>query len=208
MVMRFARRWTEVSKGKVNFFFDRYDGTTNRPDLRVSFDTTKGSNSYIGSDALNVPKNKATMNFGWIPLQGGAGVDTIVIQEVVLHEFGHAIGLVHEHQSPGANIPWDTTALYEYYERTQDPPWTEEQVNSNILQRYAERDVDYNRYDVLSIMHYSIDNDLTIGDFETGWNTVLSVKDSMLVNRLYPYHPCVVNVDCCYDRAGRRVPCP
>jgi len=45
------------------------------------------------------------MNFGWdltVPGQRGTA----------LHEIGHALGLLHEHQSPFAGIHWDDEAVY------------------------------------------------------------------------------------------------
>ena len=47
-----------------------------------------GSWSYIGTDALHIPKESKTMNLGFID------------RSTVMHEFGHALGLIHEHQSP------------------------------------------------------------------------------------------------------------
>ncbi len=35
-------------------------------------------------------------------------------RRVVLHEFGHALGGIHEHQSPASGvIPWDKPKVYE-----------------------------------------------------------------------------------------------
>ena len=48
------------------------------------------------------------MNFGWIV--GGKKEEDI--RSVVLHEFGHALGAIHEHLSPMADIPWDRDAVY------------------------------------------------------------------------------------------------
>lgn len=47
-----------------------------------------GSWSYIGTDALHLPKESASMNLGFVDAA------------TVMHEFGHALGLIHEHQSP------------------------------------------------------------------------------------------------------------
>ena len=44
--------------------------------IRINFDINAGSWSYLGKDALNIPYNKATMNFGWFNIA------------TVLHEFG------------------------------------------------------------------------------------------------------------------------
>ena len=38
----------------------------------------------------------------------------------ILHEFGHALGMLHEHQSPANGIPWDETKLYDYYRAHYD----------------------------------------------------------------------------------------
>lgn len=55
-------------------------------DIRVSFDESDGAWSYIGIDNKSIPQNDATLNLGWLD------------KDVVWHEFGHAIGLLHEHQ--------------------------------------------------------------------------------------------------------------
>ena len=47
-----------------------------------------GSWSYIGTDAATIPKESFTMNLGFVD------------RSTILHEFGHSIGLIHEHQSP------------------------------------------------------------------------------------------------------------
>ena len=43
------------------------------------------------------------MNLGWI--HDSKSEDEL--RSVVLHEFGHALGAVHEHESPYASIPWN-----------------------------------------------------------------------------------------------------
>ena len=52
-------------------------------------------------DALTIPKDQPTVNFGW--LRHDSPYEEI--RRVVLHEFGHVLGLVHEHQIPGARNP-------------------------------------------------------------------------------------------------------
>lgn len=47
-----------------------------------------GSWSYIGTDASRIPLESFSMNLGFVD------------RPTVLHEFGHALGLIHEHQSP------------------------------------------------------------------------------------------------------------
>jgi serralysin len=37
------------------------------------------------------------------------------VRPVVLHEFGHVLGCIHEHSSPAAQIPWNKDTVYEQY---------------------------------------------------------------------------------------------
>ncbi len=106
------------------------------------------------------------------------------VNRVVLHEFGHAIGFVHEHSSPNGSIPWDVPKVIEYYERTQG--WSAEKTKYNVLSKYAVAQVNASVYDPLSIMHYSIPNSLTVGNFEVPWNAVLSENDKSWARLIYP----------------------
>lgn len=51
------------------------------------------------------------MNFGWFTNYTS---DT-EFSRTIIYEFGHALGLHHEHQSPTANIQWNKEKVYEYY---------------------------------------------------------------------------------------------
>ncbi|WP_419699053.1 M12 family metallopeptidase [Mucilaginibacter sp. NFX135] len=62
--------------------------------LRVGFQNT-GSWSHIGTNAKGIPRSRATINFGWL----SNTLPERDFKQVVLHEFGHALGLIHEHQS-------------------------------------------------------------------------------------------------------------
>ena len=88
---------------------------------------------------------------------------------MVLHEFGHALGAFHEHQSPDVEIPWDREAVYDYYAQQG---WSRLQVDRNLFEAYSPAGVRNSRFDAHSIMLYAVDNALTIGDWEVGWNRV------------------------------------
>lgn len=71
-------------------------------EIRIAFNPDNTSWSFVGKDCL-IPhseggpaKDKPTMNFGWLNEYSRDDV----LQSVVLHEFGHALGCIHEHQNP------------------------------------------------------------------------------------------------------------
>ena len=104
--------------------------------------------------------------------------------DVVLHEFGHALGCIHEHQHPEVGIPWDKSAVYRYFERTNG--WSKERVDHNIFRTVDRDSTQFSQFDPKSIMVYSIPNELTIGDFEVGRSTQLSSTDKQFIRHAYP----------------------
>jgi len=173
-VKQFALQWCQFANIKLEF--------DNSPDaeIRIAFQRD-GSWSYIGTDNLVIPKNQATMNFGWFT----TATPDEEYERTVVHEFGHALGCIHEHQHPNAGIPWDRDAVFRYY---MGPPnnWTREQVDTNLFQRYSATQTQFSNFDTKSIMLYPVDNALTLGDFEIGWNKKLSATDKEFIGVAYP----------------------
>ena len=121
------------------------------------------------------------MNFGWLKAQTADDE----YARVVIHEFGHALGCIHEHQNPSANIPWDKEVVYKYY---AGPPnnWDKEKTDHNLFRKYSQDISQFSEFDKDSIMLYAVPNEFTIGDFEVGFNRELSETDQSFISRLYP----------------------
>jgi hypothetical protein len=135
----------------------------------------------VGTDALTVPPGKPTMNYGWL----APDTELREYQRVVRHEFGHALGMIHEHQNPAAlgQIPWDKPKVYAYYAQQG---WSKEDVDFNVLQVYSEDSTNHTAFDSTSIMEYAIPDSLTIGSYAIGWNTEFSPMDVEFMKRQYP----------------------
>lgn len=104
----------------------------NAPDAEIRIDfQDDGAWSYIGTDCKDIPLNQSTMNFGWQD------------EGVVLHEFGHAIGLIHEHQNPLGGIKWNKPNVYR---DLGGPPnlWPKETVDHNMFATYAVEQINGN----------------------------------------------------------------
>lgn len=171
----YAKLWEEYANIKIDFGSDR------NAEIRVSFHY-RGSWSYVGADALAIARNEPTMNFGW--LTNDVPLDEFA--RVVTHEFGHALGFIHEHQNPTANIPWNKEAVYDYY---QGPPnyWTREQVDINLFTRYSADVTRFSEYDPQSIMLYPIPAAfLLVPSAAVGWNRTPSETDKRYAEILYP----------------------
>ena len=173
-VEKVARTWCNYANLKMDFTND------NDADIRITF-KQRGSWSYIGTDCGYIEKWKPTMNFGWLK----ADTSDIDYESVVTHEFGHALGCIHEHQSPSASIPWDKEAVYAYY---AGPPnsWSKEKVDINLFRTYSRTMTNASQFDPESIMIYSIPNEHTLGDFEIAWTTKLSERDKFFIAEQYP----------------------
>ncbi len=177
-VIQHAETWKSVA----NVGFD-FRGSEH-PDIRVSF-RQKGSWSCIGTEARRiVDPARPTMN-----LQLTLATPEDVFRRTVLHEFGHALGLVHEHQiRPGNPIQWNEQAVI----RAHRGIWSEAEVRRQILSRY-ETGTFFNRspklkvarFDAQSIMLYPIRKEWTRNGFSVAWNNDLSVGDKEFLAAVY-----------------------
>ena len=171
-----AAWWAAVANLKFEF--------NNAPDaeIRITFDPNDGAWSYIGTDCRSIPLNEATMNLGF--LDGGTAA----------HEFGHAIGLAHEHQNPAGGIQWNETVVIQ--EMAKSPNfWDEQKTRHNILRKYTADQVNGTAFDPASIMLYFFPSTWTLNGIGTRANEVLSQMDKEFVAgaRMYPKTGSVVS---------------
>lgn len=151
-------------------------------DIRISF-TKGGSSSYVGNEAeTQQPDQKLpTMNYGWL----AENTADDEYQRVVLHEFGHALGCIHEHQNPAGGIQWNKDKVYQWY--FDNMGWNKARVDHNVLETYDQDLLTASEVDPLSIMMYPVDASLTTNGFSAGWNRDFSENDKTFIKKLYPF---------------------
>lgn len=170
-VFNYAKSW--ASYANVSFV----KVTSGNAEVRIRFGNL-GHNSYIGTDNLSIPQSTQTMN-----LQLTDNSNETEVRRASLHEFGHVMGLKHEHQNPFASIPWDKPKVYAYYASTQG--WSQQTVDENVLNTLGWGPVQHTSLDVNSIMAYAIPANLTTNGFSIPWNTELSAVDKEFIGKMY-----------------------
>jgi Bacterial pre-peptidase C-terminal domain/Astacin (Peptidase family M12A) len=154
--------WTQFANLKFDF--------TGAPDaeIRVTFDASDGAWSYVGTDNRGIPLDQPTMNLGFMD-GGTAG-----------HEFGHAIGMAHEHQNPAGGIEWNEAVVIR---DLSGPPnhWTEAMIRHNVLNKYSVDQVNGTNFDPDSIMLYFFPGTWVKSGVGTHENEVLSAVDKAYI---------------------------
>jgi hypothetical protein len=167
LVKQHAVKWTEHANLKFEF------ANAGSAQIRITFEDD-GAWSYIGKDALGIPANEATMNFGWLD------------EGVILHEFGHMIGMIHEHQNPTDNpIQWNKPVVNA---ALAGPPnnWDQPTIDHNIYAKYDVSQINGSSLDPKSVMLYSFPASWTLNGFHTDENETLSAVDKEFARRVYP----------------------
>ena len=178
-VQAVAHQWEKYANLKFKFV------ATGSADIRISFFADSGSWSAVGRDATNqqyFPLFQPTMNYGWLR----DNTPDNEYSRVVLHEFGHALGCIHEHQQPKFDREWDTEAVMQAF---QGPPnfWSADEIQFNVLDKYSPEGISATEFDPKSIMLYAFDGSLfSDGKGPTNSNTAVSPTDVSLIKSMYP----------------------
>jgi hypothetical protein len=160
-------------------------------DIKVAFEDNKGWWSVPGttSRTQNPSMNLQFYGLDTPMLANGQPAPEASMRATILHEFGHALGLLHEHQSPNANcdseIDWDAA-----YKIGAQIGWDRVQVDRNFRQLTMSSSLNATTVDRRSIMHYSLPPNL----FKRGKqspcfvseNLELSEQDRTFIASIYP----------------------
>lgn len=105
------------------------------------------------------------------------------VRAVILHEFGHVLGAIHEHQSPLAQIPWNRPAVYAHFNALGN---SNDWIDNNVLnQPFPDSEIDADA-DAHSIMVYPYPPSLTTNCSWVDWTNTLSARDYQRIGMMYP----------------------
>lgn len=196
-IVRTAKQWEKAGNIKLDF------GDLNNPrmcrtnqanEIRIGY-AYKGYWSLVGQDSVNFSRQyDQSMNLEFFNSLPPVEPE---FSSTVLHEFGHAVGLQHEHQNPKSTCEqefnWDAI-----YASLAAPPngWDKAKVDLNMRRLLNDGDVNVvGEFDKRSIMLYTFPDwmyrDGTGSSCYFTANAEISDGDRATVAYMYPTDPAV-----------------
>ncbi|MDY7394058.1 M12 family metallopeptidase [Aureibaculum sp. 2210JD6-5] len=171
-VKQYAKEWEKWSAVKFNFI------NNGKSDITITFNSS-GYWSVIGKSSRDT-----------IPSMSLTSIQKETFEDyrgIVLHEFGHALGLIHEHSSPNSPLEWDIPFVEKYY--LDNHGWSKEKTYWNVIHRYnfgQYNHLDATKFDPKSIMIYEIPSSFLKNSNQSfNTNNNLSNLDKELIGKKY-----------------------
>lgn len=171
----------------------QWDSPLKNSHIRITFNSAQGAWSELGKLPPS-SSSEPTMALGWLDDDVDYDMDEVRGTGIVIcHEFGHMLGLIHEHQRSDITIEWNKDYVYK---TLGGPPnnWSRQTVDSNIFEAMNKSSFNGSEYDKNSMMHYFFEccffKNPLVGTLPK--NTKLSFLDKKTIFNKYntePFNP-------------------
>lgn len=183
LVREFASLWSKYANIDFTFHTDpdalkSFDITVNISELEIG----KGGDSYVGSQSRRyAKKDSASMNLYLLNKYSITNK-----KGIILHEFGHALGLRHEQSHPERTFTYDEEKIINNCVSKGNKA---SNCKESLVDPLTGNDYELSDYDSISIMHYPLSRELLIGEYDS--NVIkrrghLSLMDKLFIAKLYP----------------------
>lgn len=175
-----AREWE--AQGGPRFDFD---GTELNAEIRIELTDRPAFTSAIGIDSRHAAfRGRATMSLGLAFDRPGQPLGEEERFGLVLHEFGHAIGALHEHAHPAAGLVWNEPAVLA--DLGGEPNcWNVPKIRREVFSPAAPGAATSKAFDPDSIMIYPIPRAWLLAGEPVPPRTLLSATDKDFVAQTY-----------------------
>lgn len=191
-IAQMAPTWSQFANIRFDFGYDekkkeyRHWQQRDLSDIRIGFEES-GYWSLVGTEAADqelCPPGAISLN-----LEGFDKRLPPDWRRLVLHEFGHALGFHHEHQTLALKCDFEFESLYKYM--YDEYGWEKEDVDFNLKQ-LSGTGYEFSDHDRESIMHYAFPAEYYESGsdspcFIDGENHVLSATDRAMAEQAYPF---------------------
>ncbi len=154
--------------------------------VRILLANTRANYTFIGTEILKVNAAQPNMQFDRALFQA----DPLELKRVVLHQFGHILGMTHEHNAPQGGMEWNQKKVRNTFAKFG---WKREDITQNIFNLYTHRQTNGFFYDAKSIMHWWVPRHFTTNGYFFGWNDEISEGDKFWASGQYPFSKAPVN---------------
>lgn len=173
-----ASLWT--SYANLTFAFHPDSKPQTDADVIIAF-SENGNFSNIGIEGESVAHAlKVTMNLE-VVRSLSTERDRDVAKRTVLHEFGHVLGFMHEHQSPYRSIKINRAMATKL---CSSVGWSAEECENNIFHQYGLDETMATEFDFKSVMLYPMTRSVYGWIINDNWE--LSQTDKIMAALIYP----------------------
>lgn len=170
-VEKISREWEQFANVKFLFV------GSGPAQIRIHFNNSGYLFAANGLQANIMPEDEAT-----VEIDTSFFTSAGKMRAIVLHVFGHVLGLQHEVKVPVKGRQWKQENVKRYF---LPMGWDQEKIVQRVINAYS---VSYSNGlmpDLLSVMNIPIPSNWT-NEKESNWNTALSINDKKLIELIYP----------------------